>query len=65
MRKSIASVADRLLTAVLPRDEAAAACPPDCQQHYTCSNHYEYTYTCCYAANCNLSCGPAQYVGPC
>lgn len=65
MRKAFGSVTGRMLAAVLPRDEAAAACPPDCLQYYTCSNHYEYTYTCCYGANCNLHCSPAQYVGPC
>lgn len=66
MFNSINRLADKLLTAVLPQDKAAAACAPDCQPNQVCQNHFLYTQQCCYTPACIVSCGPLHYTGqPC
>ena len=64
MRKSISRLADKLMTAALPTEDAAAGCPPDCQTFYECDNyHHEYRTTCCYSGSCTYSCSPLVYTG--
>lgn len=64
MRVSIPRLADKLLTAVLPQDDAAAGCPPDCQTFYECDNyHHLYTTRCCYRGDCSYYCSALQYTG--
>jgi hypothetical protein len=54
----VTTVADRLLSVVVPRVTAGACCPPDpwVQECY-CSNHTIYVKTCSYTCACIAHCG--------
>ena len=65
MISSIARVGDRLLSALLPKDEASAYCPPDCEYQEVCLGADRYTQKCCYTATCQYQCSGLVYAGPC
>lgn len=61
----IAPIADRLLSAVVPRVTAGACCPPDTQQVACdgCGRTSQHLWmrawkTCSYNCACKLMCGP-------
>lgn len=54
----IATLADRLLSKVVPEIKAGACCPPDpgTEECY-CHNHTVYAKNCSYNCACKLFCG--------
>ena len=54
----VTTVADRLLSAVVPRAIAGACCPPDpwVQECY-CHSHTVYVKNCSYTCTCAAHCG--------
>jgi hypothetical protein len=68
----IAPIADRILSAIVPRATAGACCPPDpylvaCTGCYRGYSH-QYVYeakTCSYNCACQVSCGGCNTLVPC
>jgi hypothetical protein len=54
----VSALADRMLSAVVPRASAGACCPPDGQAEICfCSGCWRYLKYCHYTCNCVWTCG--------